>query len=708
MIQPSDDRRPAMTPQLAVRVAVVGTIALAMFAIIFFRLWFLQVLSTTQYAHAATQNQTRTVDVPAPRGEVTDRFGNALVRSQLGFDVKINAPALPVPVTLANVAHPPHPDYLVYRKLAAVLGMSMHRQKCTIASAVAPVHPITVRLAPISCTIAKGLQQLPYASVTVAPGVSTYVQTYLDERQTEFRGVTVQPVYQRTYLDGSLAAQVLGTVGPITPEVLGVSGPTVTRREIAHSRFKGLPESAQVGQSGLEYAYDSALRGIDGQQKVEVNAFGQFEGYGTPKQPVPGDTLKTTLDSKLQQVGEQALQQSINTNPPADGGAFVAMNPQDGEIYAMGSNPTYNPSVFTKPVSTAEFQQLFGPNANDPQQNRAYQSAGATGSAFKMITATAALQSGAWGVSSSYDDTGQFCFTGSTLCLHNSGHAAYGVVDMVKALEVSDDVFFYHLGALLNADPAKYPNGGALQQWAHKYGIGRKTGIDLPGEDPGTLPSPRQQADSYYHEEVPCEKATGAYAGHPKHPASQGGCGIAANPYWTIGDNVNAAVGQGDDQVTPLQLAVAYGAMANGGAVVTPHVGDEIESPNGTVLTRIAPPAKRHLSINPTYRQTIMQGLRDAASQPGGTSYDVMGSFGEPVYGKTGTAQYIVNGAEQDYAWYACFVPASATTRPIVVVVTVEKGGFGDVGAAPVARELLSQWFFGKSGGYHAGTSTTL
>jgi penicillin-binding protein 2 len=172
-----------------------------------------------------------------------------------------------------------------------------------------------------------------------------------------------------------------------------------------------------------------------------------------------------------------------------------------------------------------------------------------------------------------------------------------------------------------------------------------------------------------------------------------------------VGDNVNLAVGQGDVQVTPLQLAVAYAALANGGTVVRPHVGLDVQAANGTVLQKVDPPPVRHIHIDPLYLDTIRAGLRAAASQPGGTSYDVMGNFPEQVYGKTGTAQYT---GQNDYSWYACFVPPTATTRPIVVVVHVERGGFGDVAAAPVARQILSQWFFGKPGPYTSGSSATL
>lgn len=413
-------------------------------------------------------------------------------------------------------------------------------------------------------------------------------------------------------------------------------------------------------------------------------------GSGLLKQYAPelgaGDTVRTAIHPRLQRVGERALARAITANPPADGGAFVAMDPETGAIVAIGSLSRGHVAAGT---------------------DRAVALAGPVGTTFAPITALAAMQSGTWHVDQSYDDTGQFCVPGSTRCLYNSGHAAYDVVNMVHALQVSDDVFFDNLGALLNANPLSHPTGGALQHWARAFGLGQPTGIDLPGEAAGTLPSPAQ-LEQLYREELECEHATGPYAGGEKHPASQGGCGIAPTPDWTVGNNIDTAVGQGDDQVTPVQLAVAYGALANRGSLVTPHVATAIDRHDGTVLRQIQPAPRRHLALDPADLNAVRAGLRAAASQPGGTSTDVMGSFPEPVYGKTGTAQSISNGALTDSAWYACFVPASATNRPIVVVVTVEKGGFGDVAAAPVAREILSQWFFGRPGRWTTGTSTTL
>lgn len=691
------EERPAMSPQLARRAAMLGMLALGLFAILFFRLWFLQVLSGNQYAKAASVNSLRDVVVPAPRGEILDSSGQILASSRRAYAVEISPPSLPVPITDSDLARPPQPDAAIYDRLANILGLPTNRQPCPVDG-----HGV-LRMSVIACRVVQGFVALSYGEATVASDITSHQLWYISERQSSFPGVTVQQIYQRTYPLGDVASQVLGIVSRIT-------GP-----ETLDPFYKGVNENDSVGQSGLEASYDRYLRGVDGAEKVKVDAFGNFVGEQPETPPTPGDNLKLSLNAKLEAVGQQALQQSIDNNYPANGGAFVAMNPDNGEVYAMGSLPTYDANVFTKPVPTSAYNSLFGPNSGDPQVNRAYQSAGPTGSTFKPITATAALESGAWSVGSIFDDSGQYCFSGQ--CRHNAGDAVDGSLDLVDAIKVSSDDFFYNLGVLTNSPAA---NGGPLQKWARAYGIGEKTGIDLPDESSGTLPDAawRNQRNE---EEAECDSATGPFrytngitTGPKKlkgwrrsdtHPP--GGCGLAdgTDRPWSAGDNENLAVGQGDVQVTPLQLAVVYAALANDGTIVTPHLGMDVQTSDGFVLQAFNPAPKRHIDIDPLYRDTILEGLRAGASQPGGTSADVFSTFPEQVYGKTGTAQY--NG-QQDYAWYACFVPSSATSKPIVVVVTVEQGGFGAVGAAPVARQILSQWFFGSKGAYVPGSSQTL
>jgi penicillin-binding protein 2 len=669
MIQLPEDRRPPLTPQLALRVAILGSFALAMFAIIFFRLWFLQVLSGDQYLAQASVNRVRNIDIPAPRGQIVDRSGNVLVDSRSAIAVQISPPDLPRTAAGRTA---------LYRRLGDVLGISNTPKRCPV-----PGRGV-LHLLPISCNVAQQQALLPYANVTIKTDVSKFLQYYLAERQDAFPGVSIEQVWLRYYPLHSTAAQLFGTVGPIN------------QAEVHEKRYRGVSQNAIIGQSGLEWYYDRYLRGQDGADQVQVDSLGRFQGYVSQSKPTTGHALRLSLDVGLQKAGQQALQQAIDSNPPAPAGAFVAMNPDTGEVYAMGSLPTFDPNVFTKAIPASTYQQLNNPSSDFPLINRAIQSAYPTGSTFKPITATAALQSGAWSLGDTYDDGGQFCVSGQ--CRHNAGNAVYGVLDLVNAIRVSSDDFFYNLGALTNADPVAHPNGAALQQWARGYGIGDKTGIDLGGEVSGNLPTPawRTRVNQI---EARCDA---------RRHRPPGGCGIAdgTNRPWSVGDNINLAVGQGDVQVTPLQLATAYAAIANGGKVVRPHIGLDVESPDGTVLQRIDPPPARQININSADLDAIRQGLRDAASQPGGTSFDVFGNFPQQVYGKTGTAQR-PNG-QSDQSWYACFVPDWATHTPIVVVVTVEQGGFGAQAAAPVARQILSQWFYGKRGQFVAGASRTL
>jgi penicillin-binding protein 2 len=709
MTTPPEDRRPTMTPQLALRVAIVGSFALGLFAIIFFRLWFLQVLSGDQYVKAATVNRVRNIDIAAPRGEVLDASGTPLIDSVKTLAVQISPEDLPSPVSLdklATLEHPPRPDAIVYNRLARVLGLSSKRHPCTLHMA----KPNVFRLSRVACSVGQQVTLQSYADVTVRSGavVTRIMQDYLAENQRLFPGVEVQKVYVTHYPFKTLAAQVLGTVGPINAA------------ELKAKSYQGAARTDIVGQSGLEAEYDSFLRGKDGRQQVQVNALNQPTGDLRTYQPVGGHDLKLSLNAPLQRVGEQALAESMSAND-SPGGSFVAMNPDTGTVYAMGSLPTFDPSIFTGNLSQSKYEQLTNPNSGDALLNRATQSAGPTGSTFKPITSVAALSSGEWTTGDEFDDTGQFCVGtgGAQQCRHNAGNAVDGSLDLTNALRVSSDDFFYNLGAKLNVDPSKAPTGGPLDQWAYKFGIGRDTDVDLPNEAIGTLPSPawRQGRNKL---EAECDNATGPFrwtdgsktsshhhrGWHRSVKHAPGGCGIAdgTDRPWSIGDNESLAVGQGDVQVTPLQLAVAYSALANGHTVVRPHFGVDVQDQDGTVLQTINPPPARPIPINPFYRSTILQGLNEAAQTAGGTSDDVMGNFPMKVYGKTGTAQYT---NQPDYAWYACFV-IDNTNKPIVVVVHVEKGGFGDIAAAPVARQILSQWFFGTPGKYVAGTNSSL
>ena len=241
-------------------------------------------------------------------------------------------------------------------------------------------------------------------------------------------------MWLRRYPLHDVAAQLFGTVGRITPQ------------EVKDPHFRGASPNSIVGQSGLEYYYDKDLRGTDGTQRLQVDALGRFQGYLPGTKPIAGHTLKLSLDLALQRAGQQALSEAIANNPPAPAGAFVALNPTNGQVYAMGSSPTFDPNIFTKPLTQTQYQSINNASSGYPLFNRAIQSSYPTGSTFKGITATAALQSGAWSLGDTYDDTGQFQDAPGVF-RHNAGHAVYGVLDIRQAIQVSSDDFFYNLGA---------------------------------------------------------------------------------------------------------------------------------------------------------------------------------------------------------------------------------------------------------------------
>jgi penicillin-binding protein 2 len=676
-LTPPEERRPPITPQLALRVAILGGIALALFGVVFFRLWFLQVLSGEQYLAQASTNRVRDITVQAPRGEVLDRNGTVLVENRRAVAVVVSPPKLPrdAGARARELA-----------RLSGVIGVSTRPRRCTVGRE-------RLRAMEVDCLVRKGVWNLPYADVTVKTDVPRDVYSYLAERAQELPGVTIEPVFLRSYPYGDVGAQLFGTIGQISAG------------ELKQPHYRGAHGGTIVGQSGLEYTYDRYLRGQDGATRVQVDALGNPKGYLRERAPLQGSNLRLSLDLRLERAGQAALATGIGlangNGNPAQGGAFVALDPRNGEVLAMGSAPSFDPNLLTRPISDRAYQALLGAARNYPQINRAISAAYPVGSTFKIVTATAALVSGIITPDTVYDDTGTF--SEGALVRRNAGGAVYGPVSLRTAIQVSVDTFFYNLGAHLNADPSSHPDGGALQTWARRYGFGRPTGIDIGGEVQGTVPSPRWR-DERNRLQAEC---THDHARHqdPAQRRFKGACAYAdgTNRPWTEGDNTSLAVGQGDFLATPLQLAVAYATIENGGSVVQPHVGLSIADRYGRVLQQIDPTPARRVSIPAGDLSAIQDGLHAAAQQPGGTSYDVMGSFPKPVFGKTGTAQF--GGARADQSWYVAYVPDPV--RPIVVAATIEAGGFGAQAAAPAVRLILSQWF-GVKKQVIAGSSHTL
>jgi penicillin-binding protein 2 len=636
---PNDGGR-AITPQLALRVAVLGGVALVLFATVFFRLWFLQVLSGDQYVSQANDNRVREVRIPAPRGDITDRNGATLVGNRQATVVQLEPGRLPSD----------HAELkLLYRRLGSVLRMK-------------PVE--------ISREVNHQRRQLPYANVTVKVDAPRTVLNYLQERKRDFPAVTISDQYLRRYPHTTLAAQLLGTVGQITEGQLG------------RKRYKGVSQGTVVGQSGIEYQYDRYLRGRDGAQLLQVDSMGGFKGELRRRPPAPGSNLKLSLDLGLEKVGQDAVVSAASGAP----GAFVALDPRNGQVLGMGSYPSYDPSVFAKPISQANYRQLNSEENGAPLFDRATGGRYPTGSTFKLVTAMAGLDNGIVTPTTPFSDTG--CLKVGIQSFCNTAKEANGTIDLRSALKVSSDTYFFTLGQELDG-----LKGQQLQTWARRLGLGRKTGIDLPSEGTGLVPD-RQWRAEIGAKEARCRK-------REKVPS----CGISDERPWSVGDNMNLAVGQGDLQASPLQMAVAYAALENGGTVVRPHIGLDVEDSQGRLVQQIDPPSARHIQFPAGARDAVMAGLHDAASAPGGTSADVFAGWDQgryPIYGKTGTAE---RPPHPDQSWYVAFVPDK--TRPIVVAVTIEGGGFGAEAAAPAAREILNQWFYGRTGKLVRGESQT-
>lgn len=608
MYERSNDR-PGASSRLSLRIAVLGGVAVALFAVLFFRLWDLQVLSGSEYLAEAKNNRTREYKVIAPRGDILDRDGNVLVDNRTSLALQLNTAKLP---------EDPAAEREELTRLGRLAQMSLKKMRRTIV---------------------EGEEVAAGAPVTLRKDVGYDLVYYLEENQDRFPGVTVQRVFVRSYPDGTRAAHVVGSVGEINEE------------ELKEAAYKNLEPGDEIGKEGVEYSYDKYLRGEPGLTKIQVNALGQPTPGGqlVSDPPTPGDNLKLTIDPDVQAAGEGAL---ASFGLP---GAFVSMDVRNGQILGMGSFPTFDPTVFTRPMTQTQVDQLYRDPVLAPLTNRATESYYPVGSTFKIITALAALEGGEVTLSEPIFDGGSI--TVGDQEFQNAGGAAFGPVDLVHALQVSSDVYFYTLGF-------RMWKSNQLQDWAGKLGIGKETDLDIPvsPEAVGLVPSRKWRDDLYA-------------AGETERP-------------WSAGDNVQLAIGQGDLQTNPLQLAIAYAALANDGTIVTPHIGMEVEDAAGRVLKEFDPPARRKVKIDPAYRAAVLEGLHQAAQVSGGTSYGVFGGFPVPVAGKTGTAERPGHG---DQSWYAVVAPYP--NPRIVTIVTVEEGGFGAESAAPAALRILEAYF---------------
>ncbi|HEV8065585.1 MAG TPA: penicillin-binding transpeptidase domain-containing protein, partial [Acidimicrobiales bacterium] len=618
------------------RLTLMGVVVLGLFAMMLARLWSLQVLEGPSAAKYEDQLSSRTIALSPPRGLIISRDGAVLVANKIMTVVTLNRQvAATTPAVIG--------------RLSVALGV--------------PVSQINLDIA--------DEQDSVYEPVPVALGASSTEVEELTEHKSEFPGVTVSYVAERSYPDGNNAAQLLGYVSDITSAELKVLGKD------------GYLASDVVGQSGIEGEYEQWLHGKPGKVTLRVDALGDPVGTQDTVDPSAGDDIVLNIDEGLQNELQQALANQINTlrrdgkpGPKPSSAAAVVINPQNGAVYAMASAPTYNPAWWVGGISEAHYRQL---TSNGSELNLVTQGEYIPGSTFKLATATAALDDGLISPYTLVNDPGHFTIPGkcSGVCTYiNNDSESCGACDVTTALTMSDDVFFYTMGYDFWADPRQY-GSDPIQKIASDYGFGQPSGVDLPGASTGQVDSPQLRV-------------------------AQNAADPGAFPftYYSPGDAIQTAFGQGETEVTPLQLANAYATFANGGTRYAPEVAAAIVSPDGHVVQMVTPKVEGHVPLPSATYNAIFSGLTGVITSSGanggvqGTAYPAFVGYPYdrlPLFGKTGTATVSPNANVQPTAWFVACGPATGDTADpkFCAAVVIPYGGYGADAAAPVVRQVF-------------------
>ncbi|WP_026912165.1 penicillin-binding transpeptidase domain-containing protein [Patulibacter minatonensis] len=741
------------------RIAAFGIVAFGVFAILFLRLWFLQVLQGDQYRAEALRNGERIVRTAAPRGAIVDRERRALVTNEAQTVVTLRPEVVPdadrsriagwgqaqgtYDVALqrgidrivdarrareaarAKARSKAATDRLQRRldaetpaqfrartradarrrkaQLAAARRRTVRRlartgprdpRNLTFSRDASPgmtsllrrlSEPLEVSPARMYRRLVTSVVRLPYADIPLkSTGIGDAQRNFLLERRRAFPEIEVKRDYRRHYVDGGIASQLYGTVNEITAS------------QLKERKYAGLQAGQKIGQDGLEFEYNAYLQGKDGAERIEVDAQGRPTGRRTPGPVVPGLRLQLSLDSRLQRTAERAIAETIHGDTDSKtgyraAGSFVAMDPRNGELLATGSYPTVDLNrVYDPSLARRTYARMVGRAAGAPLYDRATRGQYAIGSTFKIVTALAGLSSGL--ITPGSRDGGGACIKvgreDQAFC--NAGKADLGTSNLERALQVSSDVYFYEIGRDVFQKP-----GQQIQSWARRFGYGRPSGVDLPGESPGVIPDAKWRTKRNA-EELACRKQ--------RHVDS---CGLVFSPdgQFLQGDNINLAIGQGDFLATPLQVAVSYaglydppGSSSPDLHFPTPHLGMEIQESDGRLRDRFKAAPRRTVRVpDPSWKKDILDGLHEVTSTSAGTAGRVFSGWDQgafPVYGKTGTAQRCATAAGStcpDQAWFAAMVPDR--DRPIVVVATVENGEFGATTAGPIVCRVLRAWY---------------
>jgi penicillin-binding protein 2 len=673
--------RPQRLDGARTRLGVVQVLVLALLATLGGRLWYLQVRSGAQFQAAAAANDLRTVATAATRGAILDDQGHPLVDNQATLEVTVD---------LSTLEQQPKGGTAVLGRLAALLGQ--------------PEQQLAQQIRLCSATVSQPCWAgSPYQPVPVATNVPTNVGLEILEDHDKFPGVTAQPAAVRAYPApfGVNAAQILGYLSPVTSAELAKPG-------------NDLQPTDMVGRAGLEAQYDSVLRGKSGVAQVAVDNLGRAVRTVSQTAPVPGDDVVTTIDAHVQAIAEQALAKAVdaahgvydsetNSSGKADSGAVVVLNVNTGGVVAMASYPTYNPDVWTGGINPQVYAQLTSAAAGTPLLDRGYQGEYPPGSTFKAVTTSAMLQDG-FSADGDYDCSTDFAIGSQDF--HNFEGEAYGPISLKQAIEVSCDTVFYRVAYQMwlkdgGMHPVAHP-ADPVQTMSLDFGLGRPTGLDLPGEAPGLIQTRQEKIASWeankadwcahgqsgYPDVAASDPARAAYLKQVAFENCQDGYEFRP------GDAVLEAIGQGGVEVTPLQLARVYATVANGGTLYQPHLMQAEMTPGGKVVNTFKPKVVGHVPIDAATHDFLMSALEGVAQS--GTASGVYGAWPQntiPIAAKTGTADVY---GQNPTSVFASVVPANHPQYAVVMV--IPQAGQGAQVSGP-GVEQIEEAMFGVHGG---------
>ncbi len=593
------------------RLFVLFVIVIACIVIIVGRLWYLQLAKGEYYVRLADGNRMRQLRLVPPRGEISDRNGEVLVRSKPAFTVSV----VPGGFNKGDSANT--------HLLCELLGLT-HEE--------------------LEEALEKG-KGYPYEPVRIKQDVDAETVIAIEENRIKLPGIFIEEEPVREYLHGDLASHVIGYLGIINATELQRYGMTYRGNDL-------------VGKSGIEQTYEELLRGEIGALTVEVNALNRPIRTVNVLEPVPGHNITLTIDAHLQQVAQTAFNEHILTlkdNPGTQTGAILVMNPQNGEILVMASMPGYEPEHLIDQSKRNSYYTSLSQDQRRPFFNRVIQALYGPGSTFKPITALTILEEGIMGPQERFNATGTSQY-GVKDWVINSGLAPFGMINLYDALGMSSNHYFADNGAKVGIDRISY--------WMSELGFGSPTGLNLfPGEVSGLVPSREWKRQVFRHRAV-------------------------SEQNWYPSDTEQISIGQGFHQMTLIQLAQAYGAIATKGTIYTPQIVKEIQAPDGTMVFE----AEREVALTVEAKQSTWDALAEAMKapivHPRGTARGAMAGFPYSMGGKTGTWEVPGSVSNGIYVGYA-----PAENPEILVAIVVERGGGGSSTAAPIARKILDAYF---------------